>query len=126
MAFNQTGNAWALGFEPVNFHASVDFAWWADVLVAIIDPVCVPVTVIAGAAFDDCMSQLETYIAREIQKGFDLPSKRIPVSLPANCMTPAVTVLQDGALFFSCAAMRTTTKATILNQATTTTIRTLR
>jgi hypothetical protein len=89
--------------------ASVDFPWWEDVLVVIIDPVCVPATAIAGAAFEDCMSQLEKYIAKEIKKGFDIPSKRIPVVLPDKCVTPQVTVLSDGALFFSCAQARTTT-----------------
>jgi hypothetical protein len=97
---------------PVNFQASVDFAWWEEALVALIDPVCVPATAIAGGPFEECMSQLEKYIAREIKKGFDIPSKRIPVVLPANCVTPAVTVLSDGALYFSCAQARTTTKAT--------------
>ena len=112
VAFTQSGGAWQLGFEPVNFQASVDFPWWEDVLVAIVDPVCVPATAIAGAAFEECMSQLETYIAQEIKKGFDIPSKRIPVVLPATCVTPVVTVLSDGALYFSCAQARTTTKAT--------------
>jgi len=112
VAFTQNGGAWQLGFEPVNFQASVDFPWWEDVLVAIVDPVCVPATAIAGAAFEECMSQLETYIAQEIKKGFDIPSKRIPVVLPATCVTPVVTVLSDGALYFSCAQARTTTKAT--------------
>ncbi len=113
VAFTQNGTAWDLSFEPVNFQASVDFAWWEEALVALIDPVCVPVTAIAGAAFEDCMSQLEKHIAREIKKGFDIPSKRIPVVLPANCVTPEVTVQSDGALFFSCAQARTTpTKGT--------------
>jgi hypothetical protein len=114
VAFTQSGGAWQLGFEPVNFHASVDFPWWEEALVALIDPVCVPATAIAGGPFEECMSQLEKYIAREIKKGFDIPSKRIPVVLPANCVTPAVTVLSDGALYFSCAQARTTTKATIV------------
>ena len=109
VSFTQNGGNWELSFEPANFHASVDFPWWEDVLVAIVDPVCVPATAIAGAAFEDCMSQLEKYIAKEIKKGFDIPSKRIPVVLPANCVTPEVTVLSDGALFFSCAQARTTT-----------------
>jgi hypothetical protein len=112
VAFTQSGGAWQLGFEPVNFQASVDFAWWEEALVALIDPVCVPATAIAGGPFEECMSQLEKYIAQEIKKGFDIPSKRIPVVLPANCVTPAVTVLSDGALYFSCAQARTTTKAT--------------
>jgi hypothetical protein len=119
VAFNQSGNAWELSFVPVNFRASVDFAWWAEGLVLILDPVCVPVAAIAGAEFAECMGQLEDHIATQIKKGFDLPTKRIPVSLPANCMTPAVTVLADGALYFECAAMRTTpttfTKGTIVN-----------
>ena len=109
VSFVQSGGNWELSFEPVNFHASVDFPWWEDVLVAILDPVCVPVTAINGAAFEDCMSQLEKYIAKEIKKGFDIPSKRIPVVLPDKCVTPEVTVLSDGALFFSCAQARTTT-----------------
>jgi hypothetical protein len=117
VAFDQSGNAWQLSFVPVNFRASVDFPWWAETVVAILDPVCVPVAAIAGAAFEECMSQLEQHIASQIKKGFDLPTKRIPVSLPANCVTPAVNVLSDGALFFSCAATRTTTtKGTIVNR----------
>ena len=59
VAFTQNGTAWDLSFEPVNFQASVDFAWWEEALVALIDPVCVPVAAIAGAAFEDCLSQLE-------------------------------------------------------------------
>jgi hypothetical protein len=109
VSFIQSGGNWELSFEPANFHASVDFPWWEDVLVAIIDPVCVPATAIAGAAFEDCMSQLEKYIAKEIKKGFDIPSKRIAVVLPDKCVTPQVTVLSDAALFFSCAQARTTT-----------------
>jgi hypothetical protein len=64
-----------------------------DVLVAIIDAVCVPATAIAGAAFEDCMSQLEKYIAREIKKGFDIPSKRIPVQARTTT-TKGTTVLK--------------------------------
>lgn len=121
VGFKQSGNAWELSFQPVDFRASTDFPWWAEALVGILDPVCVPIAAIAGADFAECMGQLEGYIARQIQKGFELPSKRIPVSLPANCMTPAVTVLSDGALSFSCAAMRTTpTRGTIVNTVGTT------
>lgn len=112
VSFVQSGGAWELAFEPVNFRASVDFAWWEEALAALIDPICVPVTAINGAAIEPCMTQLEKYIAKEIKKGFDIPSKRIPVVLPANCVTPEVTVQSDGALFFSCAQARTTTPPT--------------
>jgi hypothetical protein len=116
VAFNLSGNAWELSFVPVNFRSSVDFPWWAEALASIIEPLCAPAVAISGETFQTCMTHLEEHIAKQIKKGFELPSKRIPVSLPANCMTPDVTVLSDGALSFSCAAMRTTTttKGTIV------------
>src|SRR5262245_12078638 len=120
VSFVQSGSNWELSFEPTNFHASVDFAWWEEALAYLIDPVCVPVTAINGAAIEPCMTQLEKYIAKEIKKGFDIPSKRIPVVLPANCVTPQVSVLSDGALFFSCAQARTTTTGTLTTTTTTT------
>jgi len=109
VSFQSSGNVWELVFEPVQFHADVDFPWWADVIVAITDPICTPTAAIAGAAFDDCMSLLEQYIAQQIEAGFSAPSQRVKVSLPANCITPAVSVAGDGSLWFSCAQTRTTT-----------------
>jgi hypothetical protein len=112
ISFQSVAGGWELVFAPAGFNASVDFPWWADTIAAIIDPVCVPTAVIAGSQFDDCMSLLEDYIAKQIENGFTAPSQRVKVALPPTCATPGVRVTTDNQLAFFCAATRTTTVGT--------------
>jgi len=100
------GSVWELVFAPSNFSANVDFPWWSEVLVALIDPICSPAVAIGGGPLADCMSLLEDYIARQIEKSFTAPSQRVKVSLPSNCLVPAVEVDPQGALWFSCAQFK--------------------
>ena len=74
VAFTQNGAAWDLSFEPVNFQASVDFPWWEEALVALIDPVCVPAAAIAGAALRGLH-----VAAREVHRPGDQEGLRHPL-----------------------------------------------
>ena len=54
----------------------------------------------------------ERITAQQIEAGFSAPSQRVKVSLPANCIAPAVSVAGDGSLWVACAQTRTTTTVT--------------
>jgi hypothetical protein len=108
VAFVPAGTGWALAFTSTDFKADVDFPWFVDLLV---NGVCYTVLTPVGGALADCMGAIEDYIAEQIENSFEAPTQRVPVALdPSVCAVPAVTVAADGALVFSCAQARTTTR----------------
>ncbi len=103
VGFTQTASGWSLNLESSAFNASVDFAWWAEMLSILLDPICAPIA--SGASSSvvlDCISKLENYIEEKVESGFTAQSQRIPVSVPAICPTPTVSVQPTGDLLFGC------------------------
>jgi hypothetical protein len=108
VAFVPANGGWELAFTSSGFKADVDFPWFVDLLV---NGVCSVVLTPVGGALADCMGAIESYIAEQIEDAFEAPTQRVPIALdPSVCAVPAVRVATDGALVFSCAQARTTTK----------------
>jgi hypothetical protein len=116
VSFQTSGSGLALVFETSDFKADVDFPFWVDLLV---NTVCNAVTLPLGNEYVDCIGLISDYIAEQIEKSFAAPSQRVPVALdPRFCVVPAVMVDVDGALVFSCAQARTTTRTYVAPAAT--------
>lgn len=105
LSFQPSGDQWNLHLDVENASVSADFDWWAELLGALLDPICAPAVAIAEGRdpFLDCMSHLEDHIAAQIKSGFTVESQRIKVSLPANCVRPDLYVNADGGVTFTCA-----------------------
>ena len=108
LKFVPNGAKWDLHLDVVNLTGSADFAWWAEVLGALLDPICAPVIAISEGRdpFLDCMTHLEDYIADSIRTGFSPQSQRITVAVPETCGKPTVGVDSNANVRFGCDAPR--------------------
>lgn len=103
VGFVPSGGGWELQISTINSAVNVDYAWWAEAISVVIDPICAPVTSLVRWEWTwDCASSLEDYIRSRVERSFEPLDQAIDAGRVPCPNGPAATVGNDGSLVFGC------------------------